>query len=492
MLDRAVLSRLSPAMAIHQPRFDLTRLRSGILHLGCGNFHRAHQVVATQAAIEADKENGLRWGITSATMRRPDLTRQLTRQDNLYTLLTREPEGTVVSIIGAIAESVFLGDDRPGLPARLADRRTRIVTLTVTASGYHLTADGRLDAQADDIQADLVRDTPHTAPGVLTAGLEKVRRQGSAPPVVLCCDNLSHNGRTLRRAVTDFASLRGDDRLAEWIAQHVQFPDTMVDRIVPATTPDDIEDVRRALGDVEDAAPVPAEPWFQWVIGNFEGPRPCWEAHGAQFTSDVATFERAKLQMLNGTHMILAYIGALAGLPTIADAVADPALGRIASRFMREEQSAGVAFASDDIARYADALMTRFRNPAIVHRADRIGRNGSAKMAARVIAPMRANIEAGRPTPGAILLIAGWIRWFALHEQQALDTALADPRAETLRRICAEARHDHHAQAKAFLEMEEVFGPPLPRHEYHAAEIAGMLRRLTEESVTAVLCDEAG
>ncbi|AQS87786.1 D-mannonate oxidoreductase [Neoasaia chiangmaiensis NBRC 101099] len=487
MLDRASLTRL-PAN-IHLPRFDTARLRPGILHLGCGNFHRAHQVVATQAAIAAEGEDGLRWGIASATMRRPELSHQLARQDNLYSLLTREPHGTVVSVMGAIAEALFAGDERADLPSRLADPETRIVTLTVTASGYYLTADGRLNADAGDIRADLRRGTPRTALGILAAGLGRVRAQGGAPPVILSCDNVAHNGGTLAQAVMDFASMGGDERLAGWIAENVRFPDTMVDRIVPATTPQDIEDARHALGGVEDAIPVPAEPWFQWVIGEFDGPRPRWEAHGAQFTNDVATFERAKLQMLNGAHMLLAYIGALAGLPTIAEAATDPALGRIAARFMREEQNAGVAFAPDDITRYADALMERFRNPAIVHQAERIGRNGSAKMAARVLAPMRANIEAGRPTTGATLLIAGWIRWFALHEQDALDLAVADPHAGTLRRICAEARHDHRAQAEAFLAMEDVFGSPLPHHERQVAAIAGMLRRLTDESVPDVLRD---
>ncbi|NHN84996.1 mannitol dehydrogenase family protein [Acetobacter musti] len=474
---------------VYMPGFDPERLQPGIVHLGCGNFHRAHQATATQAAIGREGEDGLRWGIVSATMRRPDLAICLRQQDNLYTLLTRESAGTVASIMGAICETVFAGDEQAGLVERIADPRTKIVTLTVTASGYHLTASGQLDPAAPDILTDLTAGAlPRTAPGILAAGLALVRQRGQTPPVILCCDNVSHNGGTLRQAVMDFAALRGDDALAGWIGSTVQFPDTMVDRIVPVSTASDPDDARRLLGGITDEAPISAEPWFQWIIGPFDGPRPRWEAHpGTQFVADVEVFERAKLQMLNGAHMLLAYAGALADLNTVADAVCDPALGRITARFMRGEQTADVDLPASELDRYTRDLLQRFRNPGIVHEAERIGRNGSAKMAARVIRPMRSNIAAGRPVPGARLLIASWIRWFALHEQEALEISLTDPRADMLRQICASARDDHRGQVEAFLAMEDVFGPPLPDHDRQVAAIASLLRRLTDHDVRGVL-----
>ncbi|GAJ28152.1 mannitol dehydrogenase family protein [Acidomonas methanolica] len=481
---------------VYRPDYDVSRLQPGIVHLGCGSFHRAHQVTATQAAINAMGEKGLRWGIATTAMRRPELVRQLARQDNLFTLLTREPHDTTASVIGSITDSLFAGDPEANLAGRIADPRTRIVTLTVTASGYYLTADNRLDPEADAILADLRRldeDQPaRTATGLLVQGLAQVRAGGGVPPVILCCDNVAHNGATLRRAVTDFAALSGRDALADWIEATVQFPDTMVDRITPTTFADDIADARRLLGGIEDAVPVPAEPWFEWIIGEFEGPRPDWEAHeGTQFVPDVAVFERAKLQMLNGTHMILAYVGGLAGLTTIAEAAADPVLGPIAAHFMRNEQSAGVELPAPRLDRYTRNLMKRFRNPAIVHQVERIGRNGSAKMAARVIRPMRENLLAGRPVTGAVLLIASWIRWFALHEQEALEISITDPRAKSLRLICAEARDDHRAQAEAFLAMEEVFGPPLPRYDHIVSEIAALLHRFDTQEIRQVLADLA-
>lgn len=365
---------------------------------------------------------------------------------------------------------------------------TKIVTLTVTASGYYLSADGQLDITEARVRSDFNNPKPVTAVAFLTRGLHKVRQQGTTPPVIICCDNVSHNGVTLRKAVIAFAEAEGQVALARWIETHVQFPDTMVDRIVPTPNQDDIIDARRLLAGIDDAIPVSAEPWFQWIIQHFDGPRPLWEAHlGTRFVHDVDMFERAKLQMLNGSHMLLAYVGQLAGRETIAEAASDPLLGPLARRFMRYEQTAGLDLNARELDDYSDELMSRLKNPAIVHEAERIGRNGSAKMAARVIRPMRENIAAGRDVTGGVLLIASWIRWFALHEQEALEISLEDSRAAALKKICAESRDDHAAQAEAFLAMEEVFGPSLPNHDKYVADIAKMLRRISDQDVHEVL-----
>ena len=485
-LSRQTLSRL-PA-GVHVPDFDPTRLKPGIVHLGCGNFHRAHQVAATQAAIEQMGHAGEDWGIVSASMRKPELAQTLTAQDNLYTLLTRAPDSTQASVMAAITQTVFARAEGETLAARIAAPLTRIVTLTVTASGYYLTAEGRLDPRSKAIVTDLKASRPRTAVGILARGLELVRARGGVPPVILCCDNVNENGATLRQAVMDFAALRGDDKLAAWIGQNVQFPDSMVDRIVPTTTENDLQDAERLLGGLDDAAPVSAEPWFRWIISNFDGPRPLWEAYeGTRFVEDVGVFERAKLQMLNGAHMLLAYAGGLAGLDTVAQAASDPALGGLVERFMRDEQTAGIDLTNARLDTYAEDLMTRFRNPTIVHEALRIGRNGSAKMAGRVLRPMRENLEAGRPVGGAHLLIASWIHWFTEHDQGVPDRKLADPRAETLREICARTRGNPQAKAQEFRGMENVFGAPLPDHEAQVAAIAGLLQRFETQGVPAVL-----
>ncbi|NVN41744.1 mannitol dehydrogenase family protein, partial [Ameyamaea chiangmaiensis] len=287
-------------------------------------------------------------------------------------------------------------------------------------------------------------------------------------------------GAMLRAATAAFAALAGDDALAQWIETQVPFPDTMVDRIVPPPSDQDRTDAQAALGGLRDEAALSAEPWFQWIITDFDGPRPAWDRVGALFVPDVTPFETAKLRMLNGTHMLLAYAGALAGLETIADAARDPVVGTLAARFMLDEQGAAIAFDDDDRRRYAAELMARFRNPAIKHQMDRIGRNGSVKMASRIIEPMRENMLAGRPVPGATLLIACWIRWFTLHEQDELDVALHDPRIDRLAAICRDQRHDYHAQAEAFLTLDDVFGEPLPDHERVVGVVAALLERLDD------------
>lgn len=484
LLSRATLRDIPDTVRI--PPFDVGALRTGIVHLGCGNFHRAHQVAATHAAIAAEGEAGLKWGIASAGMRSADLTDRLTAQDGLFTLLHREPDRTDAVVIGGLTDTFFAGQDEIGLPARIAAPQTRIVTLTVTASGYYLTADGRLDPENPAIRADLGARRPRSAVGALAKGLALVQAQETTPPTVLCCDNLPHNGAVLMQAVCDFARLGGDDGLADWIAQTVRFPTTMVDRIVPATKPEELTDARTALGGIVDLAPVASEPWFQWVIEDFDGPRPLWEAAGARFVADVTPFETAKLRMLNGTHMLLAYAGALAGCDTVAEAANHPVIGPIAGRFMRREQSIGVAFSPEALDTYAHDLMVRFRNPSIVHRMGRIGRNGSAKMASRVVEPMRENLAVGRPVTDATFLIACWIRWLILHERDALDLPLEDPRLARLCAICADARDDHVAQAEAFLAMEEVFGPPLPDHTTRVQDIASLLQAMAHEPANTV------
>ena len=489
-LCRQTLSRVQDTVLL--PEFDPAQLRPGIVHLGCGNFHRAHQVAATQAAIGAMGREGLGWGIVSATMRKPDLAQALGQQDNLYALLTRGPRKTAATVMASITDTVFARAKDAALAERIADPQTRIVTLTVTASGYYLTAQGRLDARAEAIRADLTAPRPRTALGILARGLALVRKRGGVPPVILCCDNLSENGQTLRQAVMDFASLRGNDALAEWIGVHVQFPDSMVDRIVPTPNATDRDDARRLLGGLSDVAPVSAEPWFQWVIGRFEGDRPRWEAHsGTRFVPDVGVFERAKLQMLNGTHMLLAYAGALAGLDTVAAAASDSAVGALAARFMRLEQVADVALDEAELDEYAVELMRRFRNPSIAHKVERVGRNGSAKLVARVLRPMRANLEAGAEVAGAHLLVACWIRWFILHERGALRFAPADPRSETLVRLCATWRGDHQGLVGAVLAREDMAGPALPAHETQVVAIAALLDRFENMPAPAVLAELA-
>lgn len=460
-LSRATLGEV-PA-AVKRPLFEVSKLRSGILHFGCGAFHRGHQAVVTQHAIEAEGAAGLRWGIASASMNRshtPDLLRP---QDGLYTVMQRSGEEVKAEVIGALSEVLHAPSDPRGLPARLADPQTQLVTLTITANGYTLEPSShRLQADHPHILHDLdpaVR--PKSAIGNLCRGLAQVREAGARPPVIISCDNVSQNGRTLRRAVIDFAALSGDDALAAWIEGKVQFPCTMVDRIVPAAKPRDQHDAQVLLGGLVDEAPLSVEPFIAWVIESFEGDRPRWEKTGkARFVSSVEPFELAKLRLLNGTHMLLAYAGALCGHETIAGASNDPLVGPLARRFMLSEQSIGLAFSAQDLEDAVEILMRRFKNPAIRHEVSRIGRNGSVKLATRVMPPLRESLMVGGDIRGGLVLIAAWINWFAPARQGKLE--LIDPLAGRLKALYARHAADPQGLARAFLEQEDIFGPPLP------------------------------
>jgi fructuronate reductase len=278
----------------------------------------------------------------------------------------------------------------------------------------------------------------------------------------MSCDNLPGNGRTLRQAAMDCAALQ-DDGLAEWIGSAVQFPSSMVDRIVPATTEDDRADARDMLG-LTDEAPVAAEPFRQWVIEEFDGPRPRWEAAGAEFVPDVAPWEASKLRLLNGTHMAIAYLGSLAGLQTVSEVVADPVFAAYALRFMLREQMPTLPPSGHDIRAYAHQLLERWRNPGIVHRLDRVGRDGSSKLQPRLLASLSDNLRAGRPAPCTTLAVAAWICCASGRAGPGgHPVQMQDPLGERMRRLGAATGHDAARLAEAALDLEEVFGPGL-RH----------------------------
>ncbi len=463
---------------VRRPGFDPASLGRGILHLGCGAFHRAHQAVATQRAIEAQGGEGLRWGIASASMVRRVTPSQLIPQDGLYTVLERGVEGVRAEIVGTLREVLHAPSALRGLPDRIADDKTQIVTMTITSPGYLLEpSSGRLQKDHLDVLHDLRhQENPRSAIGAVVYGLRKIRQNGGNPPVIISCDNIADNGSTLRRAVSSFAAMR-DDGLASWIETNVRFPNTMVDRIVPATTNADREEAAALLG-LYDAAPVSAEPFLQWVIEDFDGGRPLWEAAGARFVSDVKPFEVAKLRLLNGTHMLLAYLGALAGFKTIAETMADPLFAAFTEAFMLREQGPTLGMPDAELHAYAMQIMGRLRNPAIRHDVARIGRNGSAKMATRLMRPLRQNLLEGRGGPCTILVLAAWIRWFALRDTRGTHVQLIDPKKDEMKSLCEETGEDHLLQAEAFLSIEEIFGPKMPNHTRVIAELAQALRDL--------------
>jgi fructuronate reductase len=450
-------------LAVSGPGFNVAALRPGILHLGCGAFHRAHQAVYTQRALQAgDPAAPEPWGIVAASLKKRDMRDALRPQQGLYTVLERGPEGLHAEVVGTVRNILYAPENLAALVAQFTNPDIHIVTLTVTSAAYCIdTVTGRLCAQHPDIQHDLRTGIPQSAVGVLVEGLAQARRTRRRPPTVMSCDNLASNGRTLRQAAMDYAALH-DDSLAEWIGASVQFPCSMVDRIVPATTEADRADVKAILG-FQDAAPVSAEPFRQWVIEAFEGPRPRWEEAGAEFVPDAAPWEASKLRLLNGTHMAIAYLGALSGLRTVAEFVADPAFASYALRFMLREQMPTMPPSGHDITAYAHQLLQRWRNPGIVHQLTRVGRNGSEKLQTRLLASLHENMMAGRSAPCTLLAVAAWICCASGRTGRGEPTQMEDPLDHRMKAIGAKAENDAERLADLALDVEEVFGTELPR-----------------------------
>ncbi len=457
----------------------------GILHLGLGAFHRAHQAVFVDAMLARDP----RWGICGVSLKTPRATRTLAAQDGLYTCLEKSAQGTQARVIGSVRELLFLGTDRAALMAKFADPAVRIVTLTVTEKGYcHDPATGRLDPQHPEIVHDLAEPhAPTSAPGVVVAGLAARRAANAGPVTLLCCDNLPHNGRVVQGIVRSLAAQR-DEALASWIETNVAFPCTMVDRIVPATTERDIAEARALVG-MDDAAPVVAEPWLQWVMEErFAGGRPGWEAVGVQFTDDVGAFETMKLRLLNGAHSTLAYLGFLAGHDYIWQASSDPQLGTLVERMMAEEVAPTVRPPPGvDLADYRAQLLTRFRNPVLPHRTRQIAMDGSQKLPQRLLQPVRERLAAGATIAHLALAVAGWIRYASGRDEQGRTIEVQDPLAPTFARIAAGAQADPAKLAAGFLDLAAVFGDDLPRQMRFRAAVTANVISLVHKGVRATL-----
>ena len=400
-LSLATLDRVAGGVA--RPAFDVAALRSGIVHLGVGAFHRAHQAVFTEDAIVAA---GGDWGITGIAPRHADVPDALTPQDGLFAVETLgQPCG--YRIVGAIRRAIAASADRAGALAALASADTHIVSLTVTEKGYGLDARGELDAANVDIAHDLATpDQPRSAIGWLALGLAERRRTGAGPLTVISCDNLMGNGRKLAAAVIAFAD-RIDPTLAGWTRANATFPQTMVDCIVPAVSAATRERIETAIG-LADAACVSREPFGQWVIEDrFAGPRPAWERVGVEIVPDVGPYERLKLHVLLPVHSALAYLGPARGHTFARQAIADPDLARFAEAMIAEEVAP--ALPALPVADYWARVRTRIGNPMIDHRLLQIAEDGSLKLAQRVYPLIIANARAGRPTARLAAIVRAWL-----------------------------------------------------------------------------------
>ncbi|NLU73137.1 mannitol dehydrogenase family protein [Streptomyces sp. HNM0575] len=470
-----------------------------IVHLGLGNFHRAHQAPYTEDAAG----RGDPWEITGVAGTTRGVVEALHRQRMRYSVVTLAPGSTRVRQVASITDA-FVAADEPMRPVReIADPRTRIVSLTVTEKGYDISPHtGRLDLDAPHIRADLEGGAPpRSTVGRLAAGLLRRVLGPGAPVTVLSCDNITANGETLHGLVRDFAEAmpgRDGGELLAFLQESVTFPDTMVDRIVPATT--DFHRGLAAEAGHRDEVPVPAEPFSMWVMRDrFAAGRPAWEEAGAVMTDRVHDYETVKVRLLNGSHSLLAYLGLLTGRALIADAAADPGLGRAVRRLGDEYEPTLGLPEGFDVAAYRAELDVRFANRRLAHRTSQVGADGSLKLAQRVPDAALWHLDRGRVPAALALTVAAWLCCAAYPERLDADRTgvPADPGGERIRALAARsgaaggsgggsARRARRL-AHASLADEAVLGQRLGERGEFTDTVAALLETLETGGVTAAV-----
>ena len=460
-------------------------LKTGILHLGLGAFHRAHQAAYTQDAIV---KAGGDWGIEAVSMRNPALSQTLNAQNGRYTLIERHPGGPRLIDMTVIRAAHALPGNAALVASRMADPAIRIITITVTEKGYGtLTGQQKLDRADPAITHDLANaEDPQSLVGLLCLGLSLRRKAGHGGLTIISCDNLPENGQLLRAIVDEFAR-ETDPTLATWITEFCRFPSSMVDRITPSSTNDTFALAHQALGHSDPAA-VETEPFRQWVIeDNFAGPRPAWQAASALIVPDVTPFETMKLRLLNGAHSMIAYLGALAGLPYVRDVMANADLRALIRHHMSDAATTLSPLPGYDPESYADALIDRFANPAIDHRCLQIAMDGSQKLPQRIFAPARDRLDRDRSTQSFALAVAAWIRFAEGRDDAGQPLNLDDPLADEIRAALASAVASAKDKVNAIANLGALADHGMLAVPEFRAEVARHLDRLSHDGILSAV-----
>jgi len=487
------MTRLDPITApnlpasVTQPNYDRAQVKTGIVHLGLGAFHKAHQAVVYEAALNS---GDLRWGVLGASLRSRGVRDQLSPQGSLYTVIVRDGADEQISLIGALQGVLVAPEDPARLVEAMAAADTHIVTLTVTEKGYKLDpAAGALIHDDPELASDLKSlDKPKTAPGFIVAALAKRRAAGLKPFTTISCDNLPHNGTRLREAVLALAAHHDAD-LRDWIAAEATFPETMVDRIVPATEEADIGALEARIG-LADRAMVKTEPFTQWVIEDkFVGERPDFERFGVQLTDAVAPWEAAKLRMLNGAHSGIAYLGGLAGIEFVHEFVALPAGRAFVEALWDEAQETLSPPPGLDLAAYRVALMQRFANSALNHRTRQIAMDGSQKLPQRLLAPIMKRLDQGKSVDTLALAVAAWMRWQEGADDSGTSFVVDDPLAP---RTAGCANLTAGGAVAGLLAIDAIFPLSLAEHEGFRKTLTSALATLRNKGARATIEDRFG
>lgn len=487
----AATPRLSPEVldslpaGVRTPGYDRSAVTAGIAHIGVGNFHRAHQALAVDRLLSMGQAQD--WGILGIALLPGDqrLARAMQEQHGLYTLVEKSADGTWdYRVIGSIIDVLFAPDDVDAVIEALADPQIRIVSLTITEGGYNFDRlTGEFMADSPSMAADLAPGAePRSVFGIVSAALARRRVRGVAPFTVMSCDNIQHNGDVARRMFLAFAELWDAD-LARWMTEHVSFPNSMVDRITPGTTAQDVETVFEALG-VIDECPVMCEPFFQWVLEDaFPTGRPAFQDAGVQVTSDVTPYEKMKLRLLNSSHQGLCYFGHLAGYEYVHDATQDPDIAAFLLRYMNEEATPTLdPVEGVDLAAYKAELIARFRNPEVRDTVPRLCAESSDRIPKWLLPVVHDQLAADRPVPMSAAIVASWARYAEAVDEQGNPIDVVDPLRDELVPIAQGQDHD----PLAFVKNRALFGE-LADDPRFTEPYLDVLRRLHTEGSKATV-----
>lgn len=482
-LCAATLDALPPA--VHVPTYDRAAVTPGIAHIGVGNFHRAHEALAVDRLLNDGEARD--WGILGIALLPGDerLARAMQAQDGLYTLVEKSADGTWdYRVIGSILDVLFAPDDVDAVIEALTDPRIRIVSMTITEGGYNfdrLTGEFMVDTPG--VAEDLVPGaTPTSVFGVVCAALARRRSRGIEPFTVMSCDNIQHNGDVARRMFGAFADAL-DPELGAWIKASVAFPNSMVDRITPMTTVDDVAAVSAELG-VRDDCPVVCEPFFQWVLEDaFPGGRPAFEDAGVQVTSDVSPYEKMKLRLLNASHQGLCYFGHLAGYRLVHDATQDPDIATFLRRYMDEEATPTLdPVEGVDLDAYKSELIARFSNPEVRDTVPRLCAESSDRIPKWLIPVVRDRLAQGGDVSLSAAIVASWARYAEAVDEVGDPIAIVDPLKEELVPIAQRQL----LEPLAFLENRDLFGDLVDDPRFTEPYLEALQRLHTDGSKATV------
>ena len=453
-LSPSTLPQLSEAVA--RPEYEPSCHGAGIVHLGVGAFHRAHQAVYTDSALAM---HGGDWRITGVSLRSGTAPEQLNPQCGLYTVASMDDKSCEYRVIGAIEQVIASARNSHEAIEQMAVPQTKIVSLTITEKGYcRDPSTGMLATEHPRIVADLNNPgSPRTAVGCIVEALRRRRERGLGGFTVLSCDNLPGNGTAVRQVAVEYSGLLDDD-LSKWIERNVLFPSSMVDRICPTTTPADRNAAAEVLG-LEDKGLIVAEPFSQWVVEDrFSSCRPRWEDAGAKIVTDVAPYETAKLRLLNGSHSALAYIGCLEGYEFVHEVVGNDDMTAFVRHLMEDEIQATLHVPDGfDVGRYMERIIERFSNSSLPYRTAQVAMDGSQKLPQRLLGTAMDRLDANQGIGAISLAIAAWIRYVSSEDEHGRRRDIDDPLIDQLAMLPSSTTNSAGDVVDAVLGLTDVF-----------------------------------